>query len=233
MKSNDSMEMLKFFDLLPEGAQEEILKNLCRNAELNKDGEEDFAVDTTSTVKDYRSAMEGKSEGEKASLYDDYIEAQCKKALTKKYGGKIPSHQLQSGLQITLASHSDKDLGKVKVILHTQDCGDDPISCKKTRDKVVKSLETKISAGNISCMLTSVDAAEYGVAADALSWQAILKSIHHFCTQYDMTSLLRIPQGVDLSKPHCVAKATQFKDAIDDWQSLDDKDYFTWQEFLL
>ncbi len=29
MKSNDSMEMLKFFDLLPEGAREEILKNLC------------------------------------------------------------------------------------------------------------------------------------------------------------------------------------------------------------
>jgi DNA-binding transcriptional ArsR family regulator len=71
MKSNDSMEMLKFFDLLPEGARVEILKNLRRNAELNKDGEEDFAVDTKSTVEDYRSAMEGKSEREKASLYDD------------------------------------------------------------------------------------------------------------------------------------------------------------------
>ncbi len=169
--------MLKFFDLLPEGTREEILKNLCRIAELNKDDEEDFAVDTKSTVEDYRSAMEGKSEGEKASLYDDYIEAQRKKALTKKYGRKIPSHQLQSGLQITLASRSDKDLGEVKVILHKQDRGDDPISCKKTRDKVVKSLETKISAGNISRMLTSVDAAEYNIAADALSWKAILKSI--------------------------------------------------------
>ncbi len=32
------MEMLKFFDLLPEGAREEILKNLCRNAtEFTKD----------------------------------------------------------------------------------------------------------------------------------------------------------------------------------------------------
>jgi hypothetical protein len=38
MKSNDSMEMLKFFDLLPEGAREEILKNLRRNAtEFTKD----------------------------------------------------------------------------------------------------------------------------------------------------------------------------------------------------
>ncbi len=82
-------------------------------------------------------------------------------------------------------------------------------------------------------MLTSVDAAEYNIAADALSWRAILKSICQFCTQYDMTSLLRIPQGVDLSKPYHVAKANQFKDAIDDWQSLDNNDYFTWQEFLL
>ncbi len=38
MKSNDSMEMLKFFDLLPEGAREEVLKNLHRNAtEFTKD----------------------------------------------------------------------------------------------------------------------------------------------------------------------------------------------------
>ncbi len=38
MKSNNSMEMLKFFDLLPEGAQEEILKNLCKKAtEFTKD----------------------------------------------------------------------------------------------------------------------------------------------------------------------------------------------------
>jgi hypothetical protein len=48
-----------------------------------------------------------------------------------------------------------------------------------------------------------------------------------------MTSLLKIPQDVDLSKPHRVAKVTQFKDAIEDWQSLDNNDYFTWQEFLL
>jgi hypothetical protein len=54
-----------------------------------------------------------------------------------------------------------------------------------------------------------------------------------FCSQYNMISLLKIPQGIDLSKPHHVAKATQFKDAINDWQDLDDKDYFQWQGFLL
>ena len=38
MKSNNSMEMLIFFDLLPEGAREEIIKNPRRNAtEFTKD----------------------------------------------------------------------------------------------------------------------------------------------------------------------------------------------------
>ncbi len=50
-------------------------------------------------------------------------------------------------------------------------------------------------------MLTSNDAAEYNVAADALFWQSTMKTIGKFCTQYNMTSLLLIPQGVDLSKP--------------------------------
>jgi hypothetical protein len=82
-------------------------------------------------------------------------------------------------------------------------------------------------------MLTSDDAADYDVAADALSWQTSLKSISRFCQQYDMTSLLKIPQGVDFSQPQQVAKALSFKDAIDDWQELDDKTYFQWQEFIL
>ncbi len=64
------------------------------------------------------------------------------------------------------------------------------------------------------------------VAVDALSWQSILKSIRHFCTQYDMTSLIMIPHGVDLSKPHLVAHATHFKVAIKDWQDLTDNNDF-------
>jgi hypothetical protein len=48
-----------------------------------------------------------------------------------------------------------------------------------------------------------------------------------------MTSLIMIPQGVDLSKPQHVAKATSFKHAIEDRQDLSDNNYFKWQEFLL
>jgi hypothetical protein len=228
VKSEESMEMLKFFDCLSESAREEVLKNLCRTGGEGRDTKpKNLSFEETC------SAMEEQSVMEKARLYDDYMETQCEKACAKRYVGKIPSHQLQLGLQITLASCKKKDLGEVKVILRKQYCGNDAISCKKTRDKIVKSFEMKITAGNLSHVLTSIDADEHDIAADAISWQSILKSICLFCTQNNMTSLIMIPQGVDLSKPHHVAKATSFKDAIKDWQDLSDKDYFEWQGFLL
>ncbi len=96
-----------------------------------------------------------------------------------------------------------------------------------------KSLDLKILAGNISRLLTSTDIAEYDDAADTLSWQATLKSIHRFCSQYNMTSLIMIPQDVQLSKPHLDTKATVLMDAIENWQDMDDHDYFLWHIFIL
>ncbi len=170
----------------------------------------------------------------KAELYDNIMAARRKQDLQTKYGsGSIPSHSLASGLHITLSSCNDRDLNATRIIIRKEECGLDAITCKKTRDKVVKSLSPKISAENLSRLLTSNDIADYDVAADALSWQSSLKNIRTFCTQYDMVSLLLIPQDVDLSKPHLVVKARHFKDAIEDWHSLDDIHYFEWQEFLL
>ena len=77
----------------------------------------------------------------------------------------------------------------------------------KTNAAAVKQYQESFSS-NGKAQISIKHAAECNIAADALSWQAILKSICHFCTQYDMTSLLKIPQDVDLSKPHHVAKAT-------------------------
>ncbi len=130
----------------------------------------------------YMSEMDNASNADESRLYNEFIETECKKAFDRKYMGKIPTLQTQLGLQFTLATCMDSNLGGVKIILCKQDCGADPISCKKTRDQVVKPLDTKISAGNLSSMLTGVEANEYDVAADALSWQTILKSTHCFCT---------------------------------------------------
>jgi hypothetical protein len=82
--------------------------------------------------------------------------------------GEFPSHQLQSRLLISLVLCSDRGLNDATVVLQKGDRGANLITRKKMRDKVIKALEPKISAGNISRILTSVDASEYGVATDAL-----------------------------------------------------------------
>jgi hypothetical protein len=230
-KSKDSMDMLAYFNKLPDNTREELLSQLCLQCDPHASTASE--LQPKKNLEEYRSEMDNASDGDKSRLYDDFIETQHKKSFDREYMGKIPALQTQLGLQFTLATCTDRDLGDIKVILRKQDRGADPISCKKTRDKVVKLLDMKISAGNLSCMLTSVEANEYDVAAGALSWQTILKSIRCFCSQYNMTSLIMIPQGVDLSKPHHVAKAIRFNDAIEDWHELSDADYFAWQEFVL
>ncbi len=70
----------------------------------------------------------------------------------------IPLHELSLGLQITLSSRTEQDLKGTGIIIGKHKCGNDAITRKKTQDKEVKSLDPKISAGNISRMLTSNDA---------------------------------------------------------------------------
>ena len=64
---------------------------------------------------------------------------------------KAASQDLQSGLLISLAPCTNKDLGAVNIILCKRDHGSEAIACKKIQDKVVKALEPKIAPGNISC----------------------------------------------------------------------------------
>jgi hypothetical protein len=128
----------------------------------------------------------------------------------------IPSRQLKSGFEITLTSRVDSEIGGTTVILQKKERGKDAISRKKTRDKVVQALKPEISAGNISQILTSTNADEYDVANKVISYQAIMNSIHRFCIQYDLDSLLKIPINADLSQPLEVVKATRFLNAIND-----------------
>ncbi len=106
----------KVLRLPSERAREEVLKNIRRTGGEGRD-----TKPKNLSFEETRSAMEEQSDTEKACLINNYIETQHKKALTKRYVGKIPSHQLQSGLQITLASCKEKGLGEVKVILCKQD----------------------------------------------------------------------------------------------------------------
>jgi hypothetical protein len=146
--------------------------------------------------------------------------------------GAIPSGQFSSGFEFTLTSHDPADISNAQVILRKNERGKDAIQRKKTRNKVVQALKPEISAGNISRILTSTDANDYNVAAEAISSQTILNAIHRFCIQYDMETIIKIPVKIDLSNPLKV-KTSRTKNAIEDWQQLDDKNYHDWQEFIL
>jgi hypothetical protein len=205
--SSENKEMLAYFNALSGKQRSAILKN------LHTDKEEEEFLETKIENETIEASVE---EIAKAELYDNIMAARCKQDLQTKYGsGSIPSHSLASGLHITLSSCNDPDLNATRIIIKKEERGLDAITRKKTRYKVIKLLSPKISARNLSRLLTSNDIADYDVTADALSWQSSLKNIRTFCTQYDMVSLLLIPQDVDLSKPHLVAKARHFKDAIE------------------
>ncbi len=125
------------------------------------------------------------------------------------------------------------DIDKVKLVLQIHEQGDNPILHQKTRSKVVRALKPEISARNISRIFTSNDEAQRDVASNALSWQSILENLKRYCIQYNMNSILMIPQDVDYKNPAMVSKAHIFFNAIDNWQKLEDKDYLQWQEFVL
>jgi hypothetical protein len=155
-KTAKGMEMLAYFQALSNDARRKILENLRQD----KDKEE-YIENSRRTPTFFSSADASKSESEKVELYAMLMQVKPKAEVAMKYGNKnVPSHELQLGLLISLAAQTDKDIGNVNIILCKHDRGSDAISPKKTRDKVVKSLDLKISAGNISRLLTSTDVAE-------------------------------------------------------------------------
>ncbi len=72
-KSEESMEMLKFFDCLSESQRQEVLENRCKD---NKNERE-----KPKNLNKTYSGMENQSDKEKACLYDKFMETQCKKAV--------------------------------------------------------------------------------------------------------------------------------------------------------
>jgi hypothetical protein len=171
-KSSKNDKMLAYFDSLSDKQRSEILRNLRANKEEKEFIQNEIKSETVEVTQE---------EIQKAELYDNIMKEQRKQKLMLKYGsGAIPSHSLASGLQITLSSRDEQDLCKTKIIIGKEERGSDAITCKKTRDKIVKLLEPKLSAGNLSRLLTSTDITEYDVAAEALSWQSTLKNICKF-----------------------------------------------------
>ena len=221
---SEAKEILFYFDQIPSEDRKIILEKMAAESTtkyVKSEADTDDLIGSTL----YRAYAADKKQKEEDALKIGFPPPSSPLAPPPNYS--------KSGLEINLTGRKTSQLESTKVILFKHDRGTDPIAKKKTRDKVVKAIEPKISTNNISRIITSDDAASYDVADDALSWQAHLKNIRRFCLQYDMLTILNIPKGVDYSDPHNVIRHTTYKNAIDDWQELDDKDYFEWQEFLL
>jgi hypothetical protein len=68
----------------------------------------------------------------KAELYDNIMQEKRKREIASNYGSsKIPLQELSSGLQITLSSHTERDLKGTRIIIGKQERGNDAITCKK------------------------------------------------------------------------------------------------------
>jgi hypothetical protein len=217
MTNEEETEFLYFLDKVPPEDRAALLKKL---ASTMKDSPAD---DDTDGVKSRLATKMNSAENKDTKELEEPARNPAR---------KLPDCQLRMGLLISLVPRTDNNLSSIDVILRKIDPGTDAIACKKTRNKIVKALDPKLSANNISRIITATDASSFDIAADALAWQSHLQNICKFCVQYDMLSLLQIPTGVNFSKPERVALATQFKDAINDWSSLEDETYFKWQEFI-
>ena len=222
--SNDEEENFMYFlDKIPPAERAILLKKLAATM-----GNDDASAVKTRLAKEFTSVTSDNT--------NDDPDVDTKLPPTMVPNSSItqrnPDRQLRTGLLISLVPRTDDDLPSTDIVLRKSDRGADPIARKKTRDKIVKALDPRLSANNISRIITTTDASSFDIAEDALAWQSHLQNIRKFCVQYDMVSLLQIPTGVDFTKPDRVASATTFKDAINDWSRLDDDDYFKWQEFI-
>jgi hypothetical protein len=102
---------LSYFQALSGDACKEILENLPQNKD-----KEDYVKISKRTPAFFISMDTSKSDSDKAKLYDMAMLEKHKAEVTMKYGNKyVPSHKLQLGLLITLATQNDKDLGKVNI----------------------------------------------------------------------------------------------------------------------
>jgi hypothetical protein len=108
-KSKDSMEMLAYFDKLPDKTRKELLSPLCLQGDPCASTASE--LQPKKNLEEYMSEMDNARDADKSRLYDVFIETQCKMAFDREYMGKIPALQTQLGLQFTLATCKDRDLG--------------------------------------------------------------------------------------------------------------------------
>ncbi len=107
-KSENSMEILAYFDKLPDKTHEELLSQLRLQGDSRASTASELQPKKNLDV--YMSEMDNASSADKLRPYDEFIKTEHKKAFDRKYMGKIPALQTRLGLQFTLATRTDRDL---------------------------------------------------------------------------------------------------------------------------
>jgi hypothetical protein len=119
-KTDDTEEMLGYLDELSNEDRANLLATL-RDYNPNDRKMASNAAASPSRSVDYMSQLDtNHNEKVKTQLYkaSKASEAQQKPNLANAYGGKVPAHQLQPGLLISLVPCSERGLGEAKVDLH-------------------------------------------------------------------------------------------------------------------
>ncbi len=112
-KSKDTMEMLAYFDKLPDNTCKELLSQLCLQGEPRASTASE--LQPKKNLEEYMSEMDNTRDTDKSRLYNEFIKTECKKAFDRKYMGKILALQTQLGLQFTLATARIETLVKLKL----------------------------------------------------------------------------------------------------------------------
>ncbi len=115
MKSNNNMEMLKFFDLLPEGAQEKILKNLCRNAAEftnDEDEEEESPVNTNRQSKTTSQQWKANQMERKPVFMMNTLKRNARRHIPRNMKEKFPLINLHQGFRLPLPLIAIETLAK-------------------------------------------------------------------------------------------------------------------------
>jgi hypothetical protein len=90
-KSEDSMEMLAYFDKLP--GKEELLSQLCLQGDPRASTASE--LQPKKNLEEYMSEIDNASNADKSRLYNEFINTEREKRFDREYMGKIPALQTQ------------------------------------------------------------------------------------------------------------------------------------------
>jgi hypothetical protein len=225
--------MTLFYEQIPKDTREQFLKAISDN---------DFMQKLASSLES--SKIQGHNDDElknDLAVYEAFLATQsnttkedCQKLKStyitpaKRFSHvDITGDILQTGFEMSTAPClGDQEIAKI--VFKKNECGEKATACQKTCEKVVKAIKPEINTCKISCIFTSINEGSYDVASNAISSQTILNAIRRYAVQYDMVSMLQIPQvsqGVSiLHSPPAVmiTSITSWLDAINDYDKLED-----------